>query len=475
MFRFKRSQTASILPACTPDLIVADSVLPRSRLLRFIALLLLALCGCTYSVVHNGTVNETKTQEIETGIQRFRGLDFTAQVPLVLKTRDQALEMMRKEIARDHTEDEMRIGGLTGAMTGVYPAGMNLKSETMKLLRSQIAGFYDPHEKQMVLVEGAIDASLWGSAANLIAHRDLVGEMLLAHELTHALQDQHFGIEQMIDRVKDNDDRDLALKAVAEGDATLAGYGYVVGNLDDASIDSIVDRMDDLPRTFAAQSADVPMGLSAPMIFQYADGVRFVAEAYRRGGWTAVNAIYADPPRATLQVMYPELYFEHRAQLVDIDLNGYQSALKDWGKADDDTYGAMLIKLIIQRNLQQNLQGAANPDLATAVPETAVTERWSGDRMIVLQKNHALTVLWIVAFQDDESATRFGQIYASILDKISAPEMAHRLQVRASNVLIAIGDGARRFDRFAPAIWHASVVTPVASTRAATAKIAEGR
>jgi hypothetical protein len=135
----------------------------------------------------------------------------------------------------------------------------------------------------------------------------------------------------------------------------------------------------------------------------------------------------------------------------------------------------MLIKLIIQRNLQQNLQGAANADLATAVPETAVTERWSGDRMIVLQKNHALTVLWIVAFQDDASATRFGQIYTSILDKISAPEMAHRLQVRASNVLIAIGDGARQFDRFAPAIWRASVVTPIASARPAGAKIAEGR
>ena len=95
--------------------------------------------------------------------------------------------------------------------------------------------------------------------------------------------------------------------------------------------------------------------------------------------------------------------------------------------------------------------------------------------MIVLQKNQALTVLWIVAFQDDESAARFGQTYTSILDKISAPDMAHRLQVRKSNVLIAIGDGARQFDRFAPAIWRASVITPVASKRPAVAKIAQGK
>ena len=475
MFLAQQPRRGSALSKRAARTIIARFAQTRSRRLGFLALLMLALGGCAYSVVHNGSVNQTKAQEIEAGIQRFRNLDFTAPVPLVLKTRDQALEMMRKEIARDHTEDEMRIGGLTGAMTGVYPAGMDLKSETMKLLRSQIAGFYDPHEKQMVLVEGAADASLWSSAAGLMMHRDLVGEMLLAHELTHALQDQHFHIEQMIDQVKNNDDRDLALKAVAEGDATLAGYGYVVGNLDTASIDSIVSRMDDLPQTFAAQSAEVPMGLSGPMIFQYADGVRFVAEAYRRGGWAAVDAIYADPPRATLQVMHPELYFEHRSHLVEIDLNGYQSVLNDWSKVDDDTYGAMLIKLIIQRNLQQNLHAAGNADSARAVPETALAGRWSGDRMIVLQKDHALTILWLVAFQDDASAASFGRTYASILDEISAPDMAHKLQVKESNVLITIGDGARRFARLAPAIWRASVIRSGAAARAEVAKIADER
>ena len=419
-----------------------------SRRLQIIALLTLALCGCAYTLVHDGAVNQTKAQQIEAGIERFRGLDFSAPVPLVLKTRDQALEMMRAEIARDHTEDQMRIGSLTGAMTGVYPAGMDLKAETLKLLRSQVAGFYDPHAKQMVLVEGGIDIGFWNSAAGFVTRRDLAGEMLLAHELTHALQDQHFHIEQMIDKVKDNDDRDLALKAVAEGDATLAGYGYVVGNLGEASIGAILDRMNDLPKTVAAQSGDVPLGLSAPMIFQYADGVRFVAEAYRRGGWAAVNAIYADPPQATLQIMNPELYFGRRAQLVEINLTGYQDVLKDWKKADDDTYGAMLLKVIIQRNL------------GMTAPEIALVEHWSGDRMIVLQKDSALTVLWIIGFRDSETAKRFGDVYASILDRISRPEMLHRVEVKAPNVLIAIGDGARQFDRLAPAIWQASTIQP---------------
>src|SRR6202795_3983985 len=134
---------------------VADPA--RSRRLQIIALLMLALCGCAYTLVHDGAVNQTKSQEIESGLEGFRGLDFNAPVPLVLKTRDQALEMMRTKITRDHTDEQMRIGSLTGAMTGVYPAGMDLKTEALKLLRSQVAGFYDPHGKQMVLVEGSGD------------------------------------------------------------------------------------------------------------------------------------------------------------------------------------------------------------------------------------------------------------------------------------------------------------------------------
>jgi hypothetical protein len=424
--------------------------------MRIIALLTLALCGCAYALVHDGAVNQTKAQEIESGLERFRGLDFTAPVPLVLKTRDQALEMMRAEIVRDHTDDQMRIGSLTGQMTGVYPAGMVLKAEALKLLRSQVAGFYDPRAKQMVLVKGVIDSGFWNSAKGFATRRDPVGEMLLAHELTHALQDQHFHIQQMIDKVKDNDDRELALKAVAEGDATLAGYGYVVGNLGEASLDAIIDRMNELPGTMAARSGDVSLGLTAPMIFQYVQGVDFVAEAYRRGGWAAINAIYADPPQATLQIMDPDLYFNRRAQLVEIDLGGYQNVLKDWRKADDDTYGALLLKVIIQRNL------------GMTAPEISLASHWSGDRMIVLQKDRALTVLWIVSFRDSATARRFGQVYASILDRISQPAMPHRVEVKGPNVLIAIGDGARQFARLAPAIWQASTISRITAAHVPT-------
>jgi len=416
------------------------------RAARTLLICLLAFSGCAYTIVHNGALNQTRANQVEEGIARFRQLDFTKPVPLVVKSRDQVQQMLLTELKRDHTDQELDLGGETGAMTGVYPAGMDLKGSSLNLMHSQIAAFYDPHAKQMVLVEGAIDVSLWNSASSFMAQRDITGEMILAHELTHALQDQHFHLERMMQAVKDNDDRDLALKALAEGDATLSGFGYVNGKLDNATINTILLRLADLPKTLAAQSGKVPLGLSAPLVFQYYDGARFVAYGYRRGGWSAVDAIYSDPPQATLQIMHPELYFDHTFKPTNVRLDGYQPFLKDWPKADDDTYGAFLLKVILRRNLGDD------------EPEVALADQWTGDRLIVLRKEKALTILWLIGFSDDAGAGKFAAAYNRILGRISA---AHpfRIATKGNEVLIAIGAGSRSFDQFAPAVWKSSGVT----------------
>ncbi|MGH7917801.1 MAG: hypothetical protein ACREQE_10050, partial [Candidatus Binataceae bacterium] len=292
----------------------------------------LVLSGCAYAIIHGDTVNQTRADQVASGLAHLRGLDFTTKVPIVVTTRDQAERILAAEITRDHSDRELQIGGESGTMVGLYPPGMKLKQETLKLLRNQIAGFYDAHDKRMVLVESGADLGFWNGAAELVTHRDVVGEMLLAHELTHALQDQHFHIEKMLDRVDNNDDHMLALKAVAEGDATLAGFGYAAGNLDPRTIDLVVSNLANLPQAFAAQSPNVPVGLSAPMLFQYSAGTRFVAEAYKRGGWAAVNALYHNPPQSSQQIMQPELYFDRPSPPAKIDLTGYQDVLRGWTK-----------------------------------------------------------------------------------------------------------------------------------------------
>src|SRR5579862_2133205 len=328
-----------------------------------------ALAGCAYSLISGGQVNEKIAGNVEQGIQTTRELSFRSHVPLVLKTPDEVEQMVIADLHRDYTDEQLDADGRAGAMLGLFPSGIDLKAESVKLLKSQIAGFYDPHEKQMVLVEGAAQVPIADRMLEFVVQRDLVNDMLLAHELTHALQDQNFALQDQLDKLKNNSDKEIALKSVAEGDATIAGFAYVAGRMDNSIADTIDASMKDLPQTFAAQSKDTPEGLGYPLIFQYSQGVHFVREAYRRGGWKAVDALYAKPPLSSQQIIDPTLYFDRPTPPIDVEVDGYHNILHDWTDADADTFGELSLEVILRIGYGKD------------APEVALARKWAGDRI----------------------------------------------------------------------------------------------
>lgn len=406
----------------------------------FLAALL--LIGCGYPLINRGQVDRKQAASIEVTVARIRELDFTRPVPVVVDTPDQAQLAIMAQITRDHSDEDLRIGAESGVMTGLYPPNIDLKRQTVELLRDEVIGFYNPDTKQMVMVERPqSDASRDHRERNLAA-------MVLAHELTHALQDQHFAIEQLLKRVKDNDDQTLALKCVAEGDATIAGFGYIAGGLHPANVELLSNQLAALPAKSAVQEHDIALAVIAPMLFEYSAGSRFVAEAWRRGGWVAVDQLYQRPPRSSQQIMQPDLYFDHPTPPLHIDLTGYDYLLPGWKKADDDTYGELLLKLIFQQNLPPHAQALS------------ILPRWAGDRMITLKKGAQLTLLWMVVFHDQMSAKEFASTYSRILQNLGHISNPHGIATRAAAVFIAIGPGARDFVRLSDAVWKASRVTP---------------
>ena len=408
---------------------------------------IILLHGCAYSLVDGNQINSEKADKIEAGIQDFRQLRFKKPVPLVVKTPDEAEAMMETDLMRDYTDNQLQVDAVAGAVTGLFPAGIDLKAASLKLLKSQVAGFYDPHGKEMVLVEGGADLGIWNSAAQFMMQRDVVGEMLLAHELTHALQDQNFDLETALDKVKNDDDRSLALKTVAEGDATIAGFAYAMGKMDDSTADTLADNLKNLPKALAAEAPNTPEGLSAPLLFQYSDGVRFVAEAYRRGGWQAVDALYRNPPQSSHQILHPGVYFDApAAPQPRIELAGYDKVMSGWKKADDDTYGELLLRVILERNL-----GKQSNELGLAT-------RWTADRMVVLQESRGVNVIWMLTFSDEQTASHFAVVYQTLLDRLLGDGTPHRIDTRSNAVLVVIGQGADYFDTLAPAVWSASTI-----------------
>ncbi len=425
---------------------------------RFIRPLLLAgllgLAGCAYALVSGGRINQAQAGRIERHVQEVRALSFKKRVPMVVKTPDEVGRMVVEDLARDYTDEELEAGGQAGSMLGLYPPGMDLKAETVKLLKSQVAGFYDTREKQMVLVEGAYAPGFKDRALEFLTGRDLVGEMLLAHELTHALEDQNFDLGNRLEKLRDNSDESLALGSVAEGDATLAGFATVAGRMDSATADALAAQLDNLPAAFAAEAKDVPEGLGTPLIFQYSEGVRFVAEAYHHGGWNGVDALFRKPPRSTQQIIDPALYFDHPAPPLDVTVAGYGPILSGWKKVDEDTYGELLLQIILERGLGKN------------APETALARRWAGDRMAVLKRASAVTVVWMIVFRDADAAARFGAVYRGLLDRGLA-RTPHHVETKSAAVLVVVGNGAARSEKLAPAVWREStVLRPSPSARA---------
>jgi hypothetical protein len=414
------------------------------------AILAIVLTGCGYPLVHNREVDYKRAASIEARVARIRELNFTSQVPMVVDTPEQAQKIIIAQIARDHSDEDLRIGGESGAMTGLYPPDIDLKRQTLELMRSEVIGFYNPDSKQMVLIEPP-DKGAFLDIGSSSSPRQSMDEIVLAHELTHALQEQHFEIEKMLRRVKDNDDQTLALKSVAEGDATISGFGYVVVSLDRANVSSLVTQLDAMPVSSAVQRHDIPMAISVPMLFQYSDGSRFVAEAWRRGGWAAVDRLYRDPPRSSQQIMQPELYFDHPTPPAHIQLSGYENLLKGWKKVDDDTYGELLLKLILQRNLSPH------------APVFSTLPRWAGDRIITLKKGSQLTLLWLIVFHDDAAAKQFADAYSLILDHLRGESNPHGVDTRGPVVLVVIGRGVLDFPHLCSAVWKASRISPTPS------------
>ena len=185
---------------------------------------------------------------------------------------------------------------------GLIPAGLDLKDLVVQLYAEQIAGYYDPHLQTFYLAD-------WLPP--------LLQRAVVAHEATHALQDQHYDLDRWLSELPPTEDGALARGAVVEGDAMAVMIAYLL-----APTGQSIERLPDVARLLEGQSAAIagayptferaPRALQRLLLFPYVEGSHFVIEALVTGGWRAVDSLYRDPPASTEQVLHPERYWETR-------------------------------------------------------------------------------------------------------------------------------------------------------------------
>src|SRR5262249_8385577 len=136
-----------------------------------------------------------------------------------------------------------------------------------------------------------------------LRQRDPVFGQVLSHELTHALVDQHFDLDAFLDEGSTTDeDRALARRAVAEGDASYVGFLYDGGSPTGygGRLLGLLSKAKDI-----APSPEAPWPLRATFVFPYLQGGLFTNAIFLKHGFAGLDAVYQNPPSSTSEILHP--------------------------------------------------------------------------------------------------------------------------------------------------------------------------
>ena len=234
--------------------------------------------------------------EVARGVERVRELRFEHLPRVEHVTGAQARAAGLRELDRDTPPRVLAAQERVLKLLGLLPSDADVRDLTGKTLATEVGGFYVPRTGRLAIVGG------FGSG--------LLGKAALAHELTHALEDQQFGIERR--RKRFELDASTADSAFTEGTATIAMVDYVV--FDQTGSPDIPARIragavKALGKAVVPESSGLPRYLRESLIFPYAAGARLVDHIENRGGWEAVNRGFGSrAPLSTEQVMHPGKY-----------------------------------------------------------------------------------------------------------------------------------------------------------------------
>ncbi len=240
-------------------------------------------------------------------VERIRGLRFAHDIRHVSISRDELpariQEQMRKSMPYSF-DDYMQV---LRAMQLVDGQTDTLMSQLLDLYQSQVLAFYDPLDHVYYSIR-EMPKSVAGTGLDAATMRDMV----LIHELTHALQDQRFGAGAREATLTKDADGELAFHSLLEGEATLVMMAYMLDKMGQP-LDGLVQNPAVLESMAGAADktvdASVPRYFVESLKFPYMEGLRLCIEGYRRGGWKELDKMDANPPRSTREVLHSGEYF----------------------------------------------------------------------------------------------------------------------------------------------------------------------
>jgi hypothetical protein len=368
--------------------------------------------------------------ELVPEVERIRSLEFKHPV---------SVKVIDDEVAREHVIRRFDLlqpdGFLEGtakaySLLGLLPPGTDILDALLEALREEAGGFYDPDSKLYYLLED-MPATL--------------APVIMAHELTHALEDQHYDLDARLRAVIHDDDRVFACSAVHEGSASILMTVFVSRKMLSGEMGADQGAafiQAETGRTEALQK--LPPVLLRQLLGTYILGTAFLAGgdvmSLAVTGYPVerVGQAFAAGPVSSEQILHPEKYWDpdHRDLPKDVDLHQAGARLgRGWQRKLQGVLGELTLAVLVGGATPLDPhQLLASPGASWTHPAAA---GWGGDRWELWQRGDAAAVLLKTVWDTPDDAREF----AEALTRDGA--LRWRRQGREVAVVAGLGEGKK--------------------------------
>lgn len=232
---------------------------------------------------------EATIAELKTFVEEARGLEFKHEFPVILESREDFRNRLASE-AEAYDLPDPADSYITLKALGLVEKNLDLNSLDDPMLDGGTVGYYDSFTNHLV-VQGTEPTPFV--------------RQILVHELTHALQDQHFNLDRP--EIYDSEEAYVSFQALIEGDATRIEYLYLASLSAEEQAQSADEQMG-TPGPDAEEGSPSLEVLSMLSSFPYEVGESFVDEVLAAGGQERLDRAFLSPPTSTEQILHPERF-----------------------------------------------------------------------------------------------------------------------------------------------------------------------
>jgi hypothetical protein len=385
--------------------------------------------------------------EILNFVSRDTGLPIKSRVKRKLASRDEVERFVEQRMKDDEDAKRLERSEVVLKKFGLVPRDFDLRSFLLALLKEQVAGFYDAKTKTVYLLD-------WVEPEQQ--------KPVLAHELTHALQDQNFGMEAMAKKAREHDatgieadERLAALQAVTEGQAMLVLLDYSLVPAGE-SVEGQPQLVDAMEAGLTAPSGPnmvmfnrAPLFLQQVLLFPYRFGTLFERDVLVASGkQKAFTGALKDPPKDTRQIMQPGTYLSAQsiAPLKPVAFEKLATGYKQW---DLSAMGEFDVVLLMDQFADQQVAKEISPHWRGGYYWAALTPEAARNKSDLPQTSD-IALAYVSQWSTPEAASRFAALYAQSIPKRYAGAHKVRLETNSgAGTVSGTSDGANPRDEAA--------------------------